>query len=72
MPDELFSEAEATARELGVSRSQLYATAIESYLRQRQDRSVTEQLNRVYAQQNSELDPGLHAAQLASIEKEVW
>jgi metal-responsive CopG/Arc/MetJ family transcriptional regulator len=72
MPDDLFNQAEATARRLGISRSQLYAKAIEQYLVQRQDSSVTERLNQVYAAETAKLDLGLHSAQLASLKKEVW
>ncbi len=38
IPDELFERAESLARERGVSRSQLYATALAAYL---DDDSVT-------------------------------
>jgi metal-responsive CopG/Arc/MetJ family transcriptional regulator len=72
MPDELFNRAEAAARRLGVSRSELYAKAIAEYLQQEQDRTVTERLNQVYAGRTAKLDPGLHRAQLESLEKEVW
>lgn len=33
LPDELFHEADAIARGLGISRSELYSTALRSYLR---------------------------------------
>lgn len=34
LPDELFHEADATARGLGISRSELYSTALRAYLRE--------------------------------------
>ncbi len=48
LPDSLFEEAESTARELGLARSQLYAKAIEEFLAHRKKEYVTEALNRFY------------------------
>ena len=35
-------------------------------------RKVTEDLDRVYSQERSDLDPGLAAAQARSIDREEW
>jgi metal-responsive CopG/Arc/MetJ family transcriptional regulator len=72
LPDELFQMAEASARRLRVSRSELYAKAIAEFLKSQQAATITERLNAVYSKQAAELDPGLHLAQLESLEKEVW
>lgn len=72
MPDDLFDRAEAAACQLGVSRSDLYATAIAKYLQQQQDSTVTERLNKLYADKPAKLDSMLHRAQVESLEKEVW
>ncbi len=72
MPDDLFRQAEATARRLNVSRSQLYAKAIAEYLKGRQDDAITERLNDIYSRRPAKLDSGLHRAQLKSLEKDVW
>jgi hypothetical protein len=72
MPDSLFRQAEAAARRLRVSRSELYAQAIAAYLKEQQDNTVTERLNRVYAGDTAILDSRLHRAQLKSLEKEIW
>ena len=45
MPDRLFNLAEAAARKLRVSRSELYAKAIAEYLERRQSSAITERLN---------------------------
>ena len=42
LPDPVFASAEKLARRLRVSRSQLYAQALEEYLAKRQDAHVTE------------------------------
>lgn len=72
LPDATFSAAEKLALRLRVSRSQLYAQAIEEYLDKRQDSLVTEQLNAVYAVEQTPVDPGLAAAQLEAIDHEAW
>lgn len=72
MPDELFRKAEAAARRLRISRSELYARAIADFLTAQQGNVFTERLNEVYSQDAAKLDPGLHRAQLKSSNKEVW
>ena len=72
MPDDLFRLAEAAARRLRLSRSELYAKAIAEYLERQKDNPITERLNEVYAQRPAKLDSGLHRAQLKSLEKDGW
>ena len=72
VPDDLFRVAEAAARRLRVSRSQLYATALAEFLHRQQTDAVTERLNEVYSKRQASLDPALHRAQLNTLEKEVW
>jgi len=72
MPDELFRKAEATARRLRVSRSELYAKAIAEFLKQQDGNAITERLNQVYSRHRAKLDSGLHRAQLKSLEKDAW
>ncbi len=59
IPDDLFEKAEELAERLEVSRSQLYARAIEEYAERHSLQSVREKLDEVYASQESELDPAL-------------
>ena len=47
IPDDVFAEAELVAARHGVSRSELYATALRVLLRD--DAATTERLNEVYA-----------------------
>ncbi len=72
LPDPVFSAAEKLAHRLRMSRSQLYAQAIEEYLDKRQDAGVTERLNAVYLAENASVDPALAAAQLGSVDYEAW
>lgn len=72
LPDPVFSAAEKLAHRLRISRSQLYAKALEEFLDKRQDALVTERLNAVYAAGQESVDPALAAAQLGAIGHEAW
>ncbi len=71
-PDDLFRLAEAVARRLRVSRSQLYATALSEFLDRQQTNAVTERLNEVYSRRPAKVDPALHRAQMRSLDKDSW
>jgi metal-responsive CopG/Arc/MetJ family transcriptional regulator len=72
VPDDLFLQAEATARRLRVSRSELYAKAIAEFLKQHDGSRITERLNDVYSRYPAKVDSGLHRAQLKSLETDRW
>ena len=54
IPDELFAEAEIAARELGLSRSKLVQTALEDFLKARQENKLRERIDRELAQRTPE------------------
>jgi predicted transcriptional regulator len=64
LPDLIFERAERQADRLGVTRSRLYALALEQYLDRADEQvdPVTEALNRVYADQ---LEPDEFGAEAA-------
>lgn len=72
IPDDVFEAAEATARRVGMSRSQLYVEAIRLFLAVNADRGVTERLNEVCDAVRSEVDPVLLRMQIASVAPEEW
>jgi metal-responsive CopG/Arc/MetJ family transcriptional regulator len=72
LPDPIFSAAEELAQRLRLSRSQLYARAIEEYLKERQDSLITERLNALYTQGQESVDSPLATAQLEAIGREAW
>ena len=74
LPDPLFEAAEQLARELGKSRSQLYAEALREYLEKRRDEDITRRLNEIYDAEPelAELDPVLDALQLEVLRREKW
>lgn len=76
IPNDIFSAAEQFAQRSGLSRSELYTTAIAAYLKDHGRRSITERLNEVYAAEEeaaaSQLDPVQQALQFHSIDQEDW
>jgi metal-responsive CopG/Arc/MetJ family transcriptional regulator len=71
IPDALFEAADRAARRLGLSRSQLYARALERFLGEEPDDAVTARLDEVYATEDSAVDPLLAAAQRKAV-TEPW
>lgn len=67
IPDPLFLAADRLASRLGVSRSALYARALERCLAEETDDEITARLNEVYARVDSTLDPAFAAAQRRAI-----
>jgi len=48
LPAPLFEKADAFARQQNISRSQLFARAVEEFLRRHESQALLEALNRVY------------------------
>jgi metal-responsive CopG/Arc/MetJ family transcriptional regulator len=72
VPDPVFEAGEHLARQLGISRSQLYSDALAQYLTTRGAAEVTARLNRVYSTERSEIEPALMRAQLQTLDDEAW
>ena len=70
--DEVFEAAERTAKELGISRSELYTKAVGEFVERHADERVTERLNAVYGEDPSisALDDQLDALQFLSLPAE--
>ena len=63
IPTPLFQKAERRRRKLGVTRSELYATALEHLLAEEPDDAITRALEHVYFDVDSALEQRLAAAQ---------
>ncbi|PDW03183.1 ChpI protein [Candidatus Viridilinea mediisalina] len=72
IPDPLFQAAEQYAQEQGLSRSELYARAIQHYLQTYRYQGITEALNRIYAEEDASIEPGYIAVQTQILPKEDW
>lgn len=68
VPDSVFEQADRFAARHAMSRSELYTRAVQAYLAQ-EDR-VTEQLDAVYATEDSSVDPILAEIQHRSIRED--
>ena len=74
LPDDLFESAEALASRLGVSRSQLYATALARLLAEHERGQVTARLDAIYGGSGGErsgLEPGYAALQARALRRET-
>jgi metal-responsive CopG/Arc/MetJ family transcriptional regulator len=72
LPDSVFTEAEALAQQLGISRSELYSKALQSYLCKYNRQQILSQLNKVYSDESSDLDPLIATMQFMSLPREEW
>jgi hypothetical protein len=70
--DKFFRSADVMAKRLGISRSELYTTAITEFLSKHQNRHVTARLDAVYAGKDSSLPPDLIQLQARSLAREEW
>ncbi len=67
IPDSTFSKAEHHAKKMGGSRSKFYARALEEYIERIEGEATKRQLNELYSQEDSSLDPPLYKMQYDSI-----
>ncbi len=72
LPDDLFDSADGLAARLGISRSELYATAVEEYLAKHRHEDVTARLNDVLADSPGGIPPALRRAQARSLSSSEW
>lgn len=72
LPDDVFEAADSLAARLGVSRSELYARAVAEYVAKHRQEDVTAQLNAVFADEGSGIDPSLRRAQARSVGPSEW
>jgi metal-responsive CopG/Arc/MetJ family transcriptional regulator len=72
VPDRISRAVDMAARRMRVPRSQLYARAVEAYLKQAEGLDVTERLNAVYGDAGGERDPFLEKAALATLRRARW
>ena len=72
IPDPLFEAAEQFAHDNGLSRSELFARAVQLYLQTFKYQGITDALDQVYTDETSILDPAITAAQTRVLSKEDW
>jgi metal-responsive CopG/Arc/MetJ family transcriptional regulator len=75
LPDKLFEETEAAAKDLGVSRSKLIQTALEDFLTRRREAELTASINRAidkYGDATSEEDEAWLAHNREMLRRVEW
>ncbi|MEK6757133.1 MAG: hypothetical protein AABZ02_13350 [Bacteroidota bacterium] len=72
IPNDIFKMADGFARRKKLSRSAVFTIAVTEFLSHHREEDVTEQLNKVYAKQESAVDSVLLGIQAASISQETW
>ena len=72
LPDTLYEQAEQFRSQLRLSRSELYSQALRLFLESKDEPQITAALNRVYSQQNRELEGEWEQAQAEILSEESW
>jgi metal-responsive CopG/Arc/MetJ family transcriptional regulator len=72
IPDEVFHAAEEISRRLRMSRSELYSRAVAAFIASHRSTGVKEQLDAIYGEEDSTLDPVLAHWQSLSLPREDW
>ena len=72
IPDKLFRAADALAKRKGISRSKLYAKAVEEYLSRSKAIDITNQLNAFYKDENAPINIDLEWLQSGAVGREEW
>ena len=72
IPDPLFEAADQVAKELAISRSELYSKAVAEFVAAHSGDSITEKLNEVLANEPNELDPVLVEMQMRVLRNDPW
>jgi len=70
--DEIFTEADITARQLGISRSKLYAQAISEFVKTHKPEAITAKLNEVHSKKSLPLDSDIVQLNYDLISKDEW
>jgi metal-responsive CopG/Arc/MetJ family transcriptional regulator len=73
LPEHVFYRAEQLAKQMGVSRSELYKKALESYLEEANSRqAIIDSINKVCDETDTSLDPELAAYTKRKLAEVEW
>jgi metal-responsive CopG/Arc/MetJ family transcriptional regulator len=72
IPDPLFEEAERVSQRLRIPRSQLYARALQAFVRQHSGEDVTARMNAALERIGGAEDPGWETPGLEVMRRETW
>jgi metal-responsive CopG/Arc/MetJ family transcriptional regulator len=71
VPNPVFEEAERVAKRLHVSRSRVYAQALEEFVKKHRGKAVRQALDAVYGSESSDVDRVLTELQTQAL-REQW
>lgn len=72
LPDDLATAADALARRLGVSRNELYASALAEFVAKHGATTVSAYLDKLYASEPGSLDPVFQRTRAHAFGAERW
>lgn len=72
IPDDVFVSSDRLAKQLNMSRSELYTRAVQQYVVEHRHAGVKEKLDKIYASENAPIDLAVLLEQAASIPSEEW
>ena len=73
IPDEIFEAAEEVAQQLSLSRSELYAKAVKSFVETIRNSEITKQSNEACAEQEiPEVEAWVHKATRTVLRSQEW
>ncbi len=67
LPDALYSDAEKTAKAMGIPRSQLFAIALEEFINHHKREKITEKLDEVYKDMEPASPSSMEAVSLIAL-----
>jgi metal-responsive CopG/Arc/MetJ family transcriptional regulator len=70
--DDIFNEAEQTAKEMGLSRSKFYSKAILEYIQNHKYDAVTDTYNEIYSSTAHQEDIEIEQANFDLFNREEW
>jgi predicted transcriptional regulator len=72
LPDEVFEAADLLAAKMKMSRSQLYVTALEKFIKENQESDITARINDYIDKHGQPVDELFINGSLAEMRKEKW
>lgn len=72
IPVDIINAAQQLAQKLGLSPDEFFTTAIADFIHKYGDADITADLDRIYAEADSALDPVFIILQLKSLPEEKW
>ena len=70
--DDVFFEAETTAKEMGLTRSKFYSKAVLEFIQNHKSDAITSKYNKVYSKNKNPIEEDLAQANFELFNREEW